>query len=172
VESLQRLVKFAERKRLIPVTPQRPYPLLLLVGDAVVGDPPGRCKLLPEKVVDDPARLRESVPGLLVLDFETLLVGDREPIPQFAKERLRETGKYFSQVSLLSLFKRFELLERFERLEHYPRLNSRLTNRMSPLVGVDDLTARGKPNAVMFFDVGDGALQIFNAQRLADDHRM
>ena len=34
---------------------------ILIVGDAVVGDPPGRCKLLPEKVVDDPARLRASV---------------------------------------------------------------------------------------------------------------
>lgn len=50
----------------------------------------GRCKLLPEKVVDDPARLRESVRGLLALDFDTLLVGDGEPITQFAKERLRE----------------------------------------------------------------------------------
>jgi glyoxylase-like metal-dependent hydrolase (beta-lactamase superfamily II) len=63
---------------------------ILLVGDAIVGDPPGRCKLLPEKVVDDPARLRESVRGLLALDFETLLVGDGEPITQFAKQRLRE----------------------------------------------------------------------------------
>lgn len=63
---------------------------ILLVGDALVGDPPGRCKILPEKVVDDPQRLRESVRGLLALDFETLLVGDGEPIPQFAKERLRE----------------------------------------------------------------------------------
>jgi glyoxylase-like metal-dependent hydrolase (beta-lactamase superfamily II) len=63
---------------------------ILLVGDAVVGDPPGRCKLLPEKVVDDPARLRESVRHLLALDFDTLLVGDGEPIPQLAKERLRE----------------------------------------------------------------------------------
>jgi len=56
----------------------------------VVGDPPGRCKLLPEKVVDDPARLRESVRGLLALDFDALLVSDGEPIPQFAKQRLRE----------------------------------------------------------------------------------
>jgi glyoxylase-like metal-dependent hydrolase (beta-lactamase superfamily II) len=63
---------------------------ILLVGDAVVGDPPGRCKLLPEKVVDDPARLRDSVRGLLALDFDTLLVGDGEPITQFAKERVRE----------------------------------------------------------------------------------
>jgi hypothetical protein len=59
----------------------------------VVGDPPGRCKLLPEKVVDDPPRLRESVRGLLALDFDTLLVGDGELIPHFAKERLRELSK-------------------------------------------------------------------------------
>jgi glyoxylase-like metal-dependent hydrolase (beta-lactamase superfamily II) len=63
---------------------------ILLVGDAVVGDPPGRCKLLPDKVVDDPARLRESVRGLLALDFDAMLVGDGVPIATFAKERLRE----------------------------------------------------------------------------------
>jgi glyoxylase-like metal-dependent hydrolase (beta-lactamase superfamily II) len=63
---------------------------ILIVGDAVVGDPPGRCKLLPEKVIDDLPRLRESVRALLALDFDTLLVGDGEPILQSAKERLRE----------------------------------------------------------------------------------
>jgi glyoxylase-like metal-dependent hydrolase (beta-lactamase superfamily II) len=63
---------------------------ILLVGDAVVGDPPGRCKLLPDKVVDDPARLRDSARGLLALDFDILLVGDGVPILQSAKERLRE----------------------------------------------------------------------------------
>ena len=63
---------------------------LLLVGDAVVGHPPGRCKLLPDKVVDDPALLRESVRALLALDFDTLLVGDGDPILQSAKDPLRE----------------------------------------------------------------------------------
>jgi glyoxylase-like metal-dependent hydrolase (beta-lactamase superfamily II) len=63
---------------------------ILIVGDAVVGDPPGRCKLLPEKVIDDPARLRESVRSLLALDFDILLPGDGAPILQDAKERLRE----------------------------------------------------------------------------------
>jgi glyoxylase-like metal-dependent hydrolase (beta-lactamase superfamily II) len=62
---------------------------ILIVGDAVVGDPPGRCKLLPEKVIDDPPRLRESVRALLGLNFDTLLVGDGEPILQSAKDRLR-----------------------------------------------------------------------------------
>ena len=70
---------------------------ILLVGDAVVGHPPGRCKLLPDKVVDDPARLRESVRGLLAIDFDTLLVGDGDPILQSAKERLRELIATFPQ---------------------------------------------------------------------------
>ena len=68
---------------------------ILLVGDAVVGDPPGKCKLLPDKVVDDPARLRETARGLLALDFDILLVGDGEPILQGAKERLRELVQSF-----------------------------------------------------------------------------
>jgi glyoxylase-like metal-dependent hydrolase (beta-lactamase superfamily II) len=63
---------------------------ILLVGDAVVGHPPGHCKLLPDKVVDDPARLRDSVRGLLALDFDILLVGDGDPILTSAKDRLRE----------------------------------------------------------------------------------
>ena len=68
---------------------------ILIVGDAVVGDPPGKCKLLPEKVVDDPARLRESVRSLLTLDFEVLLPGDGAAILQGARERLRElTGTF------------------------------------------------------------------------------
>jgi glyoxylase-like metal-dependent hydrolase (beta-lactamase superfamily II) len=61
---------------------------ILIVGDAVVGDPPGKCKLLPQKVVDDPVRLRESVRALLALDFDILLPGDGVPILQNARERL------------------------------------------------------------------------------------
>src|SRR4029434_10346371 len=63
---------------------------ILIVGDAAVGDPPGRCKLLPEKDIDDPPRLRVSVRALLALDFDTLLVGDGAPILQSAREQLRE----------------------------------------------------------------------------------
>ncbi len=63
---------------------------ILLVGDAVVGNPPGKCKLLPDKVMDNPPRLRETVRGLLELDFDTLLVGDGVQILQSAKPRLRE----------------------------------------------------------------------------------
>ena len=68
---------------------------ILIVGDAVVGDPPGRCKLLPEKVVDDPERLRESVRSLLALDFDILLPGDGAPILENARARLRELIETF-----------------------------------------------------------------------------
>ncbi len=68
---------------------------ILLVGDAVVGDPPGKCKLLPDKVVDDPLRLHDTARGLLALDFDILLVGDGVPILQSAKERLRELVQTF-----------------------------------------------------------------------------
>ena len=68
---------------------------LLLVGDAVIGNPPGQCGLLREAVMDDPPRLRASVRELLDLDFETLLVGDGVPILQDAKARLEELIETF-----------------------------------------------------------------------------
>ena len=53
-------------------------------------------------VTDDPSfwaasppRLRQSVRGLLALDFDTLLVGDGVPILQNAKEQLRELVESF-----------------------------------------------------------------------------
>jgi glyoxylase-like metal-dependent hydrolase (beta-lactamase superfamily II) len=73
-----------------------PQRRILIVGDAVVGDPPGKCKLLPEKVVDDPARLRESVRSLLALDFDILLPGDGAPILKNARERLKDLVDSFS----------------------------------------------------------------------------
>jgi len=63
---------------------------LLIVGDAVIGNPPGRCGLLREKVMDDPARLRQSVRNLLDLDFDALLFGDGASILQHAKTQLKE----------------------------------------------------------------------------------
>jgi len=63
---------------------------VLFVGDAVIGNPPGRCGLLREKVMDDPPRLRRSVRGLLDLEFDALLFGDGVPILDDAKARLRE----------------------------------------------------------------------------------
>jgi len=70
---------------------------ILIVGDAVIGNPPGRCGLLREQVMDDPARLRESVRNLLAIDFDTLLFGDGVSIMSGAKERLRELVATFTR---------------------------------------------------------------------------
>ena len=63
---------------------------LLIVGDAVIGNPPGQLSLLSPKVMDDPAGLRASVRRLLDLDFDTILVGDGVHILEGAHGRLRE----------------------------------------------------------------------------------
>ena len=68
---------------------------VLIVGDAVIGNPPGACGLLPEKVMDDPLRLRKSIRGLLGLDFTTLLVGDGVSILSGAKDRLQQLTDRF-----------------------------------------------------------------------------
>ena len=67
-----------------------PEKKLLIVGDAVIGNPAGQCGLLREKVMDDPARLRRSVRHLLDLEFDTLLVDDGVSILDDAKSRLKE----------------------------------------------------------------------------------
>jgi glyoxylase-like metal-dependent hydrolase (beta-lactamase superfamily II) len=53
---------------------------LLLVGDALIGDPPGQVRLLRPQVIDDLQELQSSIRQLLHLDFDTLLCGDGEPI--------------------------------------------------------------------------------------------
>jgi len=63
---------------------------LLIVGDAIIGHPPGRCGFLPEKVMDDPSRMKRSIQDLLPFDFDTLLMGDGVSILSHAKDRLRE----------------------------------------------------------------------------------
>jgi len=63
---------------------------LLVVGDAMIGNPPGRLGLLPDRVMDDPATLRRSVHALAALDLDVILVGDGVSILEDAGARLRE----------------------------------------------------------------------------------
>src|SRR5262245_2229285 len=46
---------------------------LLVVGDAIIGNPPGKLSLLRERVMDDPATLRTSVGALVLLQLKTIL---------------------------------------------------------------------------------------------------
>jgi glyoxylase-like metal-dependent hydrolase (beta-lactamase superfamily II) len=72
---------------------------LLIVGDAVIGNPPGGLSLLRDRVMDDPPQLRASVRRLLELDFDALLVGDGLPIRTGARARLAELVASFPPPS-------------------------------------------------------------------------
>ena len=63
---------------------------ILVLGDAAIGNPPGKLSLLPEEKLDEPERLRESLRTLLDVDFDILLLGDGVPILSDAKARLEE----------------------------------------------------------------------------------
>ena len=70
---------------------------LVVVGDAVIGNPPGTLSLLPSRVIDDLAQLRQSVRRLLDLDFDRLIVGDGVSILEGAKQRLEELVASFGR---------------------------------------------------------------------------
>lgn len=63
---------------------------LAFIGDLVIGDPPGRCSLLPDEKMDDPALLRASVKTLLELELDCLIMGDGVSIMENAKSVLQD----------------------------------------------------------------------------------
>lgn len=63
---------------------------LLVVGDVVIGNPPGQLSILREKVMDDPGLLRESVRRLLDLAIDVIIVGDGVSVEGAARQRLLE----------------------------------------------------------------------------------
>lgn len=70
---------------------------VLVVGDACVGSPPGECGLLPEAVMDDPARLRASLRRLArEVDFDALLLCDGAPILEGARAALERLVARFA----------------------------------------------------------------------------
>lgn len=70
---------------------------ILFLGDAVIGNPPGRCSLLSEDKLDNPKRLHASLRALLDVDFDALLFGDGTPILSDAKARLEELVASFPE---------------------------------------------------------------------------
>ncbi len=53
-----------------------PWCHALLIGDALIGDPPGEVRLLPAAKIPDREAAREGIRALLALPFEALLLGD------------------------------------------------------------------------------------------------
>ena len=62
----------------------------VVVGDVVIGVPPGELSTYPEKVIDDMAELRRSAARLLEYDFDALLLCDGAPIVSGGKQKLDE----------------------------------------------------------------------------------
>ena len=63
---------------------------ILLLGDAIIGNPPGALSLIPEPKLDDPAKLKRSLPKLLDYDFDVLLLCDGQPVLRGGKLKIAE----------------------------------------------------------------------------------
>lgn len=63
---------------------------VVLVGDSLIGDPPGELRLLPTEKIHDRDRLLISLSRLEKLVYEILLVGDGEPIRRNAGSRVHQ----------------------------------------------------------------------------------
>jgi glyoxylase-like metal-dependent hydrolase (beta-lactamase superfamily II) len=61
----------------------------VIVGDLVIGVPPGELATYPDEVIDDRAELERSAERLLGYEFDALLLCDGQPLPSGGKEKLR-----------------------------------------------------------------------------------
>ena len=62
---------------------------VLIVGDALIGDPAGRLRLLPEQKYADLSRTRRGLRVLLKPEYEVLLLGDGSSIREKAQSTVR-----------------------------------------------------------------------------------
>lgn len=53
---------------------------ILILGDALIGDPPGKLRLLPDAKYKDPGRAKAGLTRLRSLEVEVLLLGDGDPL--------------------------------------------------------------------------------------------
>jgi glyoxylase-like metal-dependent hydrolase (beta-lactamase superfamily II) len=63
---------------------------ILLLGDAIIGNPPGALTLIPESKLDDPSKLKRSLHKLLDYDFDVLLLCDGQPVLRGGKLKVAE----------------------------------------------------------------------------------
>jgi glyoxylase-like metal-dependent hydrolase (beta-lactamase superfamily II) len=62
----------------------------MLLGDAIIGHPPGALGLIPVHKLDDPAKLKQSLQRLLFYDFDVLLLCDGRPVLSGGKRKVAE----------------------------------------------------------------------------------
>ena len=62
----------------------------IILGDALIGAPPGSLRMLPDEKYAHPARARAGLRRLLDLSFDAVLVGDGASIPEGGRTALEE----------------------------------------------------------------------------------
>ena len=63
---------------------------IVLLGDAIIGNPPGALGLIPEPKLDDASKLQRSLHKLLDYDFDVLLLCDGQPVLSGGKQKVAE----------------------------------------------------------------------------------
>ena len=63
---------------------------IVLLGDAIIGNPPGALGLIPEAKLDDSQTLKRSLLKLLDYEFDVLLLCDGRPVLRDAKRKVSE----------------------------------------------------------------------------------
>ena len=63
---------------------------ILLLGDAIIGHPPGALGLIPEHKIDNPSKLKQSLFKILDYDFDVLLLCDGQPVLRGGKLKVSE----------------------------------------------------------------------------------
>jgi glyoxylase-like metal-dependent hydrolase (beta-lactamase superfamily II) len=63
---------------------------ILILGDAIIGHPPGTLGLIPEQKLDNPAKLKLSLRKLLDYNFSVLLLCDGQPMLKDGKFKVAE----------------------------------------------------------------------------------
>ncbi len=62
---------------------------VMILGDALIGKVPGKLNMLPPDKYRDPKLAKKGLSKLLEYEFESLLVGDGEPVLKNAKEAVK-----------------------------------------------------------------------------------
>ena len=63
---------------------------IVLLGDAIIGNPPGALSLIPESKLDDSSKLKRSLRKLLDYDFDVLLLCDGQSVLTGGKQKVVE----------------------------------------------------------------------------------
>ena len=62
----------------------------VIIGDAIIGKPPGQLSLLPAEKFSDAEKAREGIRIILKYSFDAVLVGDGDPIPRGGRKAVEE----------------------------------------------------------------------------------